>query len=286
MQLSSLVAVVLVGVGLAGATPAGLVGRWTFADEYGLQSWKVDILPDGRYRTRIAYGGVETVDETGRWQADGATYSIFVGDVSVSYAMSLSGNQMTLSGGNFPAPMTFTKVAGSEGSVVAEMKKRDGAAAGEDALWLARIKLGPLVKGPSFAGTGRPDASFNRVFDGATVFAPGTLYIWMGSQKELIDDTGRSHGLTHDQMTYEFQSNGRVHIVSTNHPVRAPVAGVITEFWGRYRVDGDNITVETDAGEKETTRLTLGRRRMSSPNLAFDEVNWARESIEAFTKGR
>lgn len=261
---------------------APLVGRWHWNDEY--QKLAFTVLPEGLYHMRAVSFNVDLGTEVGRLTVkDGRLTLSRPGGTVTTYDVRIADGRAHFSGGDLKEPRSFAFEAGSDAAVVREARAAAEAEEVENRKWRERLPLGTLGadRAPHVPlGADLPaDPKFANHFPGATVYAGQACYIWMGSMSTAYDAAGRTLGNVQPRMTYWFLPNGRVFIKNITFRPGRGLQGDVTTFWGRYRLDGTSVHVETDAGEKMELKSSLGRRRLTSPSLTFDEVNWVLEEV-------
>jgi len=274
-----------VGPGLAQESTR-LVGTWVYRD--ALRTVEIGFLPDGRYAASIKIGEA-TVPENGRYELKGTKLTLAPqGAAPVTYNFSLVGNKLTLSGGNYPQPLTYIKVPGSEAKIIAEASRADASKSREDAEWRSRIKVAPLNKQSVHVPVGEVPADPNQghIFKGSTVFSSEALYLRL-TPYQLRFANGSSRQVFNSWKWYFFPT-GRV-FVRTEEFVQGRrydpgnPRGEIKTYWGAYRIEPgaevDQVSVETDQGEKITMELRDGRRNLYWGNESYGHVEWEKEAV-------
>ncbi len=268
------------------ASPERLVGIWVFRDMF--QTVEIWFLADGRYSATIKIGDA-AVPENGRYEVRGAKLKLAPqGAEPVTYDYSLSGNRLTLSGGNYGAPQTFEKVPGSEVKVAGEARRADAGKAREDAEWRARIKVAPIGRRPAHVPVGEVPADPNgdHVFKAPTIFSQESLYLRLTPYK-LQSRDGTASDVFNSWKWY-FLPTGRVFVRTEQFrpggrydPARP--RGEVKTFWGAYRIEPgaevDKVYVETDQGEKVEMEIRDGRRNLYWGNDVYGHVEWEREAL-------
>lgn len=277
----------------AAAPLPDLAGRWEGTEtpnEFLTHRVSVSFLPDGRFVTRWAIGDAAANEVAGSYVATATTLTTTPrGAAAVTYQLRVDGDVLTLRGGDLEGLMlqslTLRRVPGSQKTVADEARTRDAAKTREDETWRQRIPLGKVRPGPSTAPPDVPaDGQPRRIFDNATVFAGGATYAhWNVVQRWTLRDRPAPNG-GYSGINWHFLGNGRVLFESVMF-VGSGVPGSATRvdqthFWGRYRVDGDNVVVETDAGETRQLPLLDGRRNLRFGDTLYGHLAWEKAALD------
>lgn len=289
-----LLMLVILGIGNCLAQEsAQLVGTWVFRDE--LRTVEVGFLPDGRYGATIKIGDT-TLPERGRYEFKGTKLTLAPqGSAPITYNVSLVGKRLTLSGGNYPSPMTYVKVPGSEVKILGEASRADAQKSDEDATWRARIKVAPLNRQAVQIPVGEVPADPNRghIFRDAMVFSGEALYLRL-TPYQLRFANGATHQVFNSWKWYFFPT-GRVFVRTEQfRPGQSynpsQPRGEIKTYWGAYRINVgaavDQLFVETDQGEKISVELRDGRRNLYWGNDHYGHVEWEQEALRRQTQRR
>lgn len=298
--------------GAAEGTAPGLVGTWTHLEDFGYGvtiEKSLHLLPDGRY-VYVASGDFP-VQEEGRYAVTSGRIA-FAPHCSADYdvEVQLAGDELAVTSVDMFGDATTTVYRlepGSPGSVVGMMTAIDA----ERADFHAQTPTGPVVPGARSPEPGFPvDPAPERHVPGATVFVEGELYSYVSSYTYVMDIYGRlqtvnssdivfntpklatldyTRGEYRDSGLWLLSPNGRAYLeyktywnavdITTN-----PLTPNIVSAWGRYRIEGDDVVVETDDGEQITLELLFGRRKLSQNDLCFDEIAWSTQQLEEETR--
>ncbi len=302
----------------AGAPPAGprpavgagdprLVGRWTCTQDF--QKITITFLPDGRYFSTLEVAGVP-LDESGAYAVEGGTlvFRTPTGQTATYAIRSLEGARLVVTTDALPAPLDFAREPGSETKVLEEARAADAAKARDDAAWRARLPIAVLETQPPHVAVGEvpADPQVKRIFERPTVFKGPNLYLRLSFETYVHrPGTGKPTGTFRTSAKWYFQSTGRVFVKFDTYmgsevegkrpgepvdPVgdatrpRIISSEVHKQSWGRYRIEPgeaeDRVVLEMDDGEKIEMRLTDGRRRLFWGESVYDQVEWAKESLE------
>lgn len=287
------------GAGAAGPQ----VGRWVHRSEF-LEGWIV-LLPDGRYSSVLTAVGVEAPSESGTYTFTGATLTIRSGGNQVTYDVVLSGEEMTISGGNLSMALTYVREAGSADRVAGEAARADAAKDREDDEWRARFPVGPLAGAFQIPALGEipADPKWSNVFPGATVFTKPQIYVWWGSPEYMYRPGTGKAGRYKCESKWFFQSNGRVYVTSTIYMGSTKPAGENQPFWGLYYIDGENTVahwgryriaaddsfhVELDDTSTIDATFLDGRRNLywAKGDSRCGNVEWETEALRRQQEGR
>jgi hypothetical protein len=272
------------------------------------------LLSDGRYQQLSYYdfnGEVSRSLTEGLYTLQGDALTLDpVCDGPSSYTVHQIENHLLL---NFPGtdstPVSLTYMAAPLTSVayqLEQVKLYDEATAQANTEWEGRISLAPVhtTMGripPS--GEISADPNPDNRFDGGTVFAEqevypytseyyyvydtGGNYLQTSPTLQIIENMGTgpvrdidfSRGQFHDKLNTYFFPNGRTLTYFENYSA-ADITGyepkpVITYTWGKYKIENNLISVESDAGEKYGYELLYGRRKLRSGETCYDNLEFA-----------
>ncbi len=279
------------------------VGRWTHKSEF-LEGWIV-LLPDGRYSSVLAAPGVEMPAESGTYSFTGTTLTIRSGGAEVTYDVELSGERMTISGGNVTMPLLYVREPGSAEGVAGEAARADAAKGTEDDEWRARFPVGALEGAYQIPAVGEvpADPKWSTVFPGATVFKGPELYVRWTSAEYMYRPGQGPAGRYKGESKWFFQPNGRVYMTSvmymgSTHPPgeNQPFNGLYyvdsknaLAYWGRYRIAADDsFHVEIDDGSTIDATFLDGRRNLywAKGSDRCGNVEWEQEALRRYQEGR
>jgi hypothetical protein len=257
-----------------------LIGRWT-ANLPG-QHAELVFRPDGEFRLRRCVGDAVSQDY-GLYSAAVPNRTLVSDSRFVevqTQRRDYYGDTMTIFGGLGP-PSTYTVNLGSVDAAIAASLAADAEKARVDALWLARVPIGPrdpdAVQLP--AGDVPADPHPDRRFESPTVFTQFRFYRRLIPGFVYFYDRGtiRTVPVLNSRAWYFFPT-GRVLVRFRNHRVGGayPTTAVdVSDSWGAYRIDprpeqrdvlhryADNaLVVETDIGDTAEMTLEDGRRTL------------------------
>lgn len=139
------------------------------------------------------------------------------------------------------------------------------------------------------------DVNRENVFADAVVFAGQQLYTWPQTAIYYLDGSGNLVPVTpitcalggcsgldlsqgwQEKFHYWFFPNGRVAYYNEsylNAVSTAPVTPAVTRTWGKYKIDDEQILIETDLGETINFELTVGRRRAVTSEICFENFEF------------
>ncbi len=303
---------------------AGLVGKWVYnsTDEFSghTETEEIYFLPDGRYFLNYSTKNVQFTDieptthhEEGLFNVSDNTINFTPWcDSARGFQFTHSGNKMTISGQNVSGE-SFNSVyelePGSETSVIEEARQVDAERAKNNQPYSARAPTGSVQVGQRFTEVGVPvDPNADYGFANATVFSDGELYTYISSWYYAFDIFGQfqtinsadivfgnkqntinfSRGTYRDTAQWHFFPNGRLYSKTEIYATATSLDPLIpntTDFWARYKIEGDTLLIEEDQGGISTFYLLDGRRVMSSgQGVCYQEVEWATESLEQQTE--
>jgi hypothetical protein len=206
-------------------------------------------------------------------------------------------------------PLNLTYMAAPLTSVSYQLEQAelyDEATAQANAEWEGRIplslvntKMGRTPVGGEISADPNPDNHF----EGATVFAEQEVYPYTSEYYYVYDTSGNyiqtspamqiienmgtgpvrdidfARGQFHDTLNTYFFPNGRTLTYFENYSA-ADITGykpkpVITYTWGKYKIEENIISVESDAGEKYGYELLYGRRKLRSGEECYDNLEFA-----------
>jgi hypothetical protein len=272
------------------------------------------LLSDGRYQQVSYYdfsGGVSSFVTEGLYTLQGEQLTLDpVCDGPSSYTLKQVQNHLLLS---FPdtnnTPVTLTYIAAPPTSVayqLGQIKLNDEATTQANTEWEGRIPLAPinmnLGRAP-VSGEISADPNPGNRFEGATVFAEQEVYPYTSEYFYVYDTSGNyiqtspslqiienmgtgpvrdidfSRGQFHDKLNTYFFPNGRTLTYFENYSA-ADITGyepkpVITYTWGKYKIEENLITIESDAGETFAYELLYGRRKIRSGEACYDNLEYA-----------
>jgi hypothetical protein len=258
-----------------------ILGLWT-ANLPGEEASLV-FRPEGEFRLNRCTGSVMSEDY-GLYTVDMATRG-FVYDSRFidrqDCGLDFYGSTMTIYGGSFGVPRTYTVNLGQADAAIAASHAADAAAAIVDAQWLERTPIGPRDPEAIQMPTGDIPADPNpaRVFADATVFTGFHLYrrFIPGFVYFNVQGTIRTVPVMNSREFYVFPT-GRILIRFRNYRATftyPTTVADITDSWGAYRIDpkpqqqdvlhryADNVmVVQTDLGELIEMTLEDGRRHL------------------------
>jgi hypothetical protein len=259
----------------------GILGLWT-ANLPG-ESAALVFRPDGEFRLNRCAGGVMAHD-----------YGLYAADMDARTLLSDSrfieqqacgldfyGDTMTIFGGSFGPPRTYTVNPGVAAVAIEESLAADAEEALVDAQWLERVPIGlrrePAAHMP--VGDIPADPNPSRTFDAPAVLEHACLYrrLSLGFAYFNVQGAIRTVPVTNTREWYFFP-NGRTLIRFRNYRagLQYPTTVAdVTDSWGAYRVEppsgqrdvlhryADNVLViETDLGEAIEMTLEDGRRHL------------------------
>lgn len=272
-----------------------ILGRWT-ANLPG-QFSELVFRPDGEFRLTTCANGVISRD-----------YGLFSADISKQTLISDSrfvpiendgldfyDGTMTVFGG-LGAPRTYSVNLGTVDAAIATSMAADAEEEQVDAVWLARVGLGPRNPnvGPVPGGDLPADPNPGVVFDGPTVFDQYRLYrsLIPGFAYFNVNGTIKSVPVTHTR-EWHFFPNGRVLVRFTNEKATFvyPITDrEVSDAWGAFRIEpkpvetdvlhryADNsLFIETDPGEQMEMTLENGRRNLFWGKEYMLLSDWAAE---------
>lgn len=145
------------------------------------------------------------------------------------------------------------------------------------------------------AGEISVDVNRDNVFADAVVFAGQQLYTWPQELSYYLDNSGNLVPVTlttcalggcsgldlsqgwQDKFHYWFFPNGRVtyyHESYLSPASLSPVTPSVTRTWGKYKIEDEQIIIETDLGETLNFDMTIGRRRAVLNEICFENFEW------------
>lgn len=290
------------------AAATGLEGTWTTLEDYGygvVVEKSIHLLPQGRYI--YVESGDFPFQEEGRYQLDGGRL-VFLPFCGADHSVDIqrSGERLDVTAVDTFGDTTVTVYQlepGSPGRVGQMLADIDA----ERAAFHARAPTGPIRPGVQAPEPGYPpDPNPDRIFTGATVFSEGELYTFFSAFTYVMDLNGRlqtvnssdvvlntpkmatldyTRGEYRDTALWLFRPNGRVLVRYESYwnaldIGTVPITPTVTASWGRYRIEGDGVRVETDEGEQLELELIMGRRKLRQGGLCFDEIEWATEQLQ------
>jgi hypothetical protein len=272
------------------------------------------LLSDGRYQQVSYYdfnGEVSGSFSEGLYTLQGSELTLDpVCAAPSSYTVTQIENHLLLS---FPGmdgnSVSLTYMAAPLTSVayqLEQVKLNDEATTQANAEWEGRIPLAPVNTTMGRAPVGgevSADPNPNNRFEGATVFAEQEVYPYTSEYFYVYDTSGNyiqsspslqiienmgtgpvrdidfSRGQFHDKLNTYFFPNGRTLTYFENYSA-ADITGyepkpVITYTWGKYKLEGSLISVESDAGEQYGYELLYGRRKLRSGEACYDNLEFA-----------
>jgi hypothetical protein len=272
------------------------------------------LLSDGRYQ-QVSYfefsGEVSRSFSEGVYTLQGDALTLDpVCAAPSSYTVSQVENHLLLSfSGIDGSSATITYMAAPLTSVAYQLnqvKLNDEATAQANTEWEGRIPLAPVnmtmgrvPPGGEISADPTPD---NRFAD-ATVFAEQEVYpytseyyyvfdtngnyLQTSTSQQIIENMGSgpvrdidfSRGQFHDKLNTYFFPNGRTLIYYENYSA-ADITGydpkpTITYTWGKYTIEGNIISVESDLGETYGYELLYGRRKLRTDEACYDNLEFA-----------
>jgi hypothetical protein len=241
-----------------------LVGRWIHRNEY--ERVAIVFLPDRRYAREVATEAA-VLRDWGTFEAEARRLTLRPSDGEAeTYSAATAGDELTLSGPPLgDLVQVYGLEPGSPGTVEEEARAADARKARDDLHARERIRVGPASRSAAAAAAGAPeDPSPDRVFEEATVFLePGTYSFPAPGARLPTEGVWR-------RTRWTFLPTGRVHYRSERHEGSGEVS--VSEVWGRYRIEEEAVTLETDDRETHSLALEDGRR-----TLRFGRVAYARE---------
>lgn len=151
----------------------------------------------------------------------------------------------------------------------------------EDRQWCARLRIARMESQPAHVAVGEipSDPNVSRVYNRPIIFASTDLYVWLSSSTYTLE--GYGDGYRNSQKFY-FLPTGRFFYKSTTYEGQTTPAGNVVAYWGRYRFtneDGDEMEIETDAGESQTFQFRYGRRNLIFGSTTYGQVDWENEAL-------
>ncbi len=244
----------MAGTGLAQQAD-WLVGTWTY--QSGQAELTLILYPNGAVEYHVNQGPIHEL-LAGSWTSEGRNLDLVLdGEVTAYEATRLADEDMfLLSGGDLAGrALSFRKTgrAVPRAAPVVETPPADSLAQSEDRGWEARLPLGLRSNEAKLEVVGLPeDPQARFVFPDAIVFIDHQLYLRFAAE-------GASF--------WHLFPDGRSFL-------REPHGQGLREIWGRYRVVGTELQLETDSGQNESLELRDGRRILVRDELQYSNVLW------------
>lgn len=291
-----------------------LLGNFWLKTESFSNDDNLMLLSDGRYRQVTYYdfnGEVSSSFTEGLYTLEGDQLTLDpVCAAPSSYTTKQIENHLLLSfTGMDNSPVTTTYMAAPLTSVAYQLnrvKLDDEATAQTNTEGEGRIPLAPVntnMGRAPLSGEVSADPSPDNRFEGATVFAEQEVYpytseyfyvydtngnyIQSSPSQQIIENMGSgpardidyTRGEFHDKLNTYFFPNGRTLTYFENYSA-ANISGydpkpVITYTWGKYKIEDNLISVESDTGEKYGYELIYGRRKIRTGEECYDNLEFA-----------
>jgi hypothetical protein len=258
-----------------------ILGLWTanLPGEYD----ELVFRPDGQFRLNRCVNNALSQDY-GFYSANVAARSLVYDSRFVpvqNQGLDFYGNTLTIFGGSFGSPGTYTVNLGSVDAAVAASQAADSAKAQVDAQWFTRVPIGPRDPNAVQVPTGDlpTDPNPMHLFSSPTILTSYQLYrrLIPGWVYFNVNGTIKSVAVVNTR-EWHFFPTGRVLVRFKNYFAGAVYPSTVLDVstsWGAYRVEAkptetdilhfyaDNaVSIETDSGEQSELTLEDGRRNL------------------------
>lgn len=278
--------------------PEGLIGEWILNYDSVNASSSLTFLPDGHYLYQTSLDGY-TTNERGTYEVAGSQMNFLplCGQPYNREIQQVNNHLITTEGGSLKA-FIFEPISNETVVLGNEQAQAEAQA------WLEQITLAPVTADAVQPGGNIPvDPNPTNILANAQTFAEQELYFVRSSYWYTFDDSGAfiqrniasssidgnatldsGQEQYFDKTEFYFFPNSRAflrfELYANADLTTSPPTPLIQGSWGRYTIQDDTLSFESDEGEQLELSLLESRRLLNWDNECYENTKWTEVRLE------